>query len=118
MSTETKEDPVLAVVNKVREMHKRNLSELDEIEKVYLETHKPISLLDSEKLSKLPWKDYPSGTGGWIFADSKGAEELWAALKQRPQFGRIELDGWVYRLSHGGSRDFISRTPISREKKE
>jgi len=101
-------DPIIAVIGKVRETLQNALKEIDALEKHYQEQPAEVKL-DSAKLDSLPWKPYSSGTGAWIFADTKGAEELWAALRQRPTYGRIELEGWTYRLSHGENRDFISR---------
>jgi len=106
----SEEQPVLEVVSKIREIFRQGQEVLDEIEKRWLSLHPPEAKLNSSKLGALSWTQYASGSGAWIFADTKGAEELYAALKQRPEHGRIELEGMVYRLSHGETRDFIGRT--------
>ena len=109
MSAETTEG-VIQIIAKGKEIFRRGFQEFEELERKYLLTHPAEAVLTCEKSNALPWKKYASGSGEWIFADTKGAEELWAALKQRPQNGRIEQNGFIYRLSHGETRDFISRT--------
>jgi len=109
MSAEDRND-VIQIIAKCKELFRQGFKQLEDLERQYLLSHPPEAVLTSEKSNDLPWMKYASGSGEWIFADSKGAEALWNALKQRPQFGRIELDGWIYRLSHGETRDFITRT--------
>ena len=107
MSAETTED-VIQIIAKAKEILKVALDDFSKLEEA-LKTRPIETGLDPAKLDALPWRQYASGEGSWIFADVDGAQGLWNALKQRPQFGRVELAGWIYRLSHGESRDFISK---------
>ena len=58
-------------------------------------------------LAHLPWQLYKDGKGSWIFANTKGAENLLKALQEAG--GKITINGINYRLTHGQDRDFISR---------
>jgi len=65
--------------------------------------------LNPAELDKLPWKEYkPGHRNAWIFANTKGAENLLEAIKSA-QNGKVEVGGFAYRLS-GKELQFISRT--------
>jgi hypothetical protein len=65
--------------------------------------------LNPAELDKLPWKEYkPGHRNAWIFANTQGAENLLEAIKSS-QNGKVEVGGFVYRLS-GKELQFISRT--------
>jgi len=69
----------------------------------------PLAVLNPAELDKLPWKEYKSGhRNAWVFANTQGAEKLLEAIKSAPN-GRVEVGGFVYRLS-GKDLQFISRT--------
>jgi len=69
----------------------------------------PLAELNPAELDKLPWKEYKAGhRNAWIFANTQGAERLIEAIRSAPN-GRVEVGGFVYRLS-GKELQFISRT--------
>jgi hypothetical protein len=63
-----------------------------------------------EDLDALPWKEYPSGKGEWVFAD-QAPKTLVERLERE---GLVELGGYVYSLRKGsmGKRS-VSRRPAS-----
>jgi len=68
--------------------------------------------LNPAELDKLPWKEYkPGHRNAWIFANTEGAERLFEAIKS-VQSGKVEVGGFVYRLS-GKELQFISRTVVA-----
>ena len=74
-----------------------------------------IPKLDLAELDQLPWTTYKTkepakeGEAGWIFANTKGAEELAKAM-QRSE-GKLELGAYEYAFS-GKEKRFISRKPV------
>ncbi|MBT0160975.1 hypothetical protein G4O51_13440 [Candidatus Bathyarchaeota archaeon A05DMB-2] len=73
-----------------------------------------IPKLDLAELDGLPWTTYKTkepakeGEAGWIFASTKGAEELAKAMQKSE--GKLELGTYEYRFS-GKDSQFISRKP-------
>lgn len=57
----------------------------------------------------LPWKSFKSGKGSWIFADSKGAEELLHRLKEA-KGNTIFTEAYRFVLSKEDGK-FIQRYP-------
>jgi len=108
-----------AQIQAICEALKGLVSRLDEIERSFKEMPPDVKAkeaLDPEELERLPWRAYREGhRSGWIFADTKGAEQLREILKEakRP----IRVGEFSYRLSKGQNREFISRNPIKNEEK-
>jgi hypothetical protein len=73
--------------------------------------------LDLAELDKLPWTAYKTkepakeGEAGWIFANTKGAEELVKAMQKCE--GKLELGAYEYRFS-GKDGQFIARKPVKK----
>ena len=76
-----------------------------------------IPKLDLAELGELPWTTYKTkepakeGEAGWIFANTKGAEELAKAMQKSE--GKLELGAYEYRFS-GKDRNFITRKPVKK----
>ena len=76
-----------------------------------------ISKLDLAELDQLPWTTYKTkepakeGEAGWIFANTKGAEELVKAMQKCE--GKLELGAYEYRFS-GKEKNFITRKPVKK----
>ena len=63
-----------------------------------------------EDLAALPWREYQSGRGEWVFAD-QAPKELVERLERE---GQVELGGYVYSLREGSmGKRFVSRRPAS-----
>jgi hypothetical protein len=61
-----------------------------------------------EDLAALPWKEYPSGRGEWVFADQAPK----ALVERLEKEGQVELGGYVYTLREGSmGKRFVSRKP-------
>jgi hypothetical protein len=73
--------------------------------------------LDLAELDQLPWTTYKTkepakeGEAGWIFANTKGAEELVKAMQKCE--GKLELGAYEYRFS-GKEKQFITRKPVKK----
>jgi hypothetical protein len=76
-----------------------------------------IPKLDLAELDELPWTTYKTkmpakeGEAGWIFANTKGAEELARAMQKCE--GKLELGAYEYRFS-GKEKQFITRKPVKK----
>jgi hypothetical protein len=76
-----------------------------------------IPKLDLAELDQLPWTTYKTkepakeGEAGWIFANTKGAEELAKAMRKSE--GKLELGAYEYRFS-GKEKNFITRKPVKK----
>ena len=76
-----------------------------------------IPKLDLAELDQLPWITYKTkepakeGEAGWIFANTKGAEELAEAIQKSE--GKLELGAYEYGFS-GKEKRFISRKPVKK----
>jgi hypothetical protein len=76
-----------------------------------------IPKLDLAELDELPWTTYKTkepakeGEAGWIFANTKGAEELAKAIQKSE--GKVELGVYEYGFS-GKEKRFISRKPVKK----
>jgi len=76
-----------------------------------------IPKLDLAELDQLPWTTYKTkepakeGEAGWIFANTKGAEELVKAMQKCE--GKLELGAYEYRFS-GKEKNFITRKPVKK----
>jgi hypothetical protein len=76
-----------------------------------------IPKLDLAELEGLPWTSYKTkepakeGEAGWIFANTKGAEELAKAMQKTE--GKLELGAYEYRFS-GKEKQFITRKPVKK----
>jgi len=76
-----------------------------------------IPKLDLAELDGLPWTTYKTkepakeGEAGWIFANTKGAEELAKAMQKSE--GKLELGACEYRFS-GKEKQFITRKPVKK----
>jgi len=107
-----------AEIQAIREALKTLVSRLEEIERSFKEM--PIEAkvqlsIDPENLEKLPWRPYREGhRASWIFADTKGAEQLRELLEESKK--PLRIGDFSYRLSHGETRAFISRRPIKEKK--
>jgi hypothetical protein len=67
-----------------------------------------------EDLAALPWKEYPSGKGEWVFADQAPK----ALVERLEREGQVELGGYVYRLREGSmGKRFVSRRPASQARR-
>jgi len=72
-----------------------------------------IPKLDMAEIEKLPWKRYKDkmpckpGDSGWVFGNTRGAEELVKAIKASPQ-EKLELPPYQFSFS-GKEKQFISR---------
>jgi hypothetical protein len=63
-----------------------------------------------EDLAALPWREYQSGRGEWVFADQAPK----ALVERLEREGQIELGGYVYSLREGSmGKRFVSRRPAS-----
>jgi hypothetical protein len=73
--------------------------------------------LDLVELDKLPWTAYKTkepakeGEAGWIFANTKGAEELVKTMQKCES--KLELGAYEYRFS-GKEKQFIARKPVKK----
>ena len=76
-----------------------------------------IPKIDLAELDQLPWTTYKTkqpakeGEAGWIFANTKGAEELAKAMQKSE--GKLELGAYEYRFS-GKEKQFITRKPVKK----
>lgn len=76
-----------------------------------------IPKIDLAELDGLPWTTYKTkepakeGEAGWIFANTKGAEELAKAMEKSE--GKLELGAYEYRFS-GKEKQFITRKPVKK----
>jgi DNA uptake protein ComE-like DNA-binding protein len=76
-----------------------------------------IPKIDLAELDELPWTTYKTkepakeGEAGWIFANTKGAEELAKAMQKCE--GKLELGAYEYRFS-GKEKNFITRKPVKK----
>jgi len=76
-----------------------------------------IPKIDLAELDQLPWTTYKTkepakeGEAGWIFTNTKGAEELAKAMQKSE--GKLELGAYEYRFS-GKERNFITRKPVKK----
>jgi hypothetical protein len=76
-----------------------------------------IPKIDLAELDELPWTTYKTkepakeGEAGWIFANTKGAEELAKAIQKSE--GKVELGAYEYAFS-GKEKRFISRKPVKK----
>jgi len=76
-----------------------------------------IPKIDLAELDQLPWTTYKTkepakeGEAGWIFANTKGAEELAKAMQKSE--GKLELGAYEYRFS-GKETQFITRKPVKK----
>ncbi len=90
---------------------------LDQWLSVEAKTGAAIPKLDLAELDELPWTAYKTkepakeGEAGWIFANTKGAEELAKAIEKSE--GKLELGVYEYRFS-GKDRQFIARKPVKK----
>ena len=67
-----------------------------------------------EDLATLPWKEYPSGKGEWVFADQAPK----ALVERLEKEGQVELGGYVYSLREGSmGKRFVSRRPASQARR-
>jgi hypothetical protein len=67
-----------------------------------------------EDLAALPWKEYPSGKGEWVFADQVPK----ALVERLEREGQVELGGYVYTLRKGSmGKRFVSRRPASQARR-
>jgi len=67
-----------------------------------------------EDLAALPWREYQSGKGGWVFAD----EAPKALVERLEREGQVELGGYVYSLREGSmGKRFVSRRPASQARR-
>lgn len=90
-------------------------------EDVNLPTPTEIPKLDIAEINALPWVSYKtkqavssSEEAGWIFSNSKGAEELVKAIR-KAKGGKLELGTMLYQFS-GDNNQFISRRPVKQKK--
>jgi hypothetical protein len=78
-----------------------------------------IPQIDTAELNMLPWTNYQTkqpakeGQAGWIFANTKGAEELVKALN-RSSDKKLVIGDCEYSFS--GKEKFVSRKPIKAER--
>jgi len=78
-----------------------------------------IPKIDLAELDGLPWTTYKTkepakeGEAGWIFTNTKGAEELVKAVQKSE--GKLELGPYEYRFS-GKEKQFITRSPVKVKK--
>ena len=76
-----------------------------------------IPKIDLAEIDQLPWTTYKTkepakeGEAGWIFANTKGAEELAKAMQKSE--GKLELGAYEYRFS-GKEKQFITRKPVKK----
>ncbi|MEM2093569.1 MAG: hypothetical protein QXE16_04725 [Candidatus Bathyarchaeia archaeon] len=90
---------------------------LDQWLSVEVKPETEIPKLDLAELDGLPWTAYKTkepakeGEAGWIFANTKGAEELVKAM-QRSE-GKLALGLYEYRFS-GKEKQFITRKPVKK----
>jgi hypothetical protein len=76
-----------------------------------------IPKIDMAELDVLPWTTYKTkepakeGEAGWIFSNTKGAEELVKAMQKSE--GKLELGAYEYRFS-GKEKQFITRKPVKK----
>jgi hypothetical protein len=67
-----------------------------------------------EDLAALPWREYPSGKGEWVFADQAPK----ALVERLEREGQVELGGYVYSLREGSmGKRFVSRRPASQARR-
>jgi hypothetical protein len=78
-----------------------------------------IPQIDTAELNMLPWTNYKTkqpaekGQAGWIFSNTKGAEELVKALNRSPDKKLVVGD---CEYSFSGKGKFVSRKPIKAER--
>ena len=78
-----------------------------------------IPQIDLAELEELPWTSFQTkqpakpGEAGWIFSNTKGAEEMVKALEAKD--GKLELAEYIFRFS-GPENRFISRSPVKNKK--
>jgi len=107
-----------AEVQAIKEALKGLVSRLEEIERSFqempTETKAELSI-NPEDLEKLPWHPYREGhRAAWIFANTEGAEELKKLLEESKK--PLRIGDFSYKISHGETRDFISRRPLTEKK--
>jgi len=68
--------------------------------------------LSEAQLENLHFKPYKEGSkAGWIFADTEGAEKLYALIKESAD-NKVPLHNFEYSISKGDTKEFIGRKPI------
>jgi len=107
-----------AELQAIKQSLKALVQRLDEIERSFrempTETKAELSI-NPEDLEKLPWHPYREGhRAGWIFSDTEGAEELKKLLEESKK--PLRIGNFSYKISHGETRDFISRRPLAEKK--